>query len=52
MVEGGGVIPSTGYPTPVVLLLVELLMSCLLGHNRRPVVPGVQDPDRCLQALL
>jgi hypothetical protein len=34
LVESGGVIPGTGYPTLVLWLLVELVMSRLLGRNR------------------
>jgi hypothetical protein len=45
LAKRGGVIPSTEYPTRIVWLLVELVVSRLLGHNCRPAVPGVQDPD-------
>jgi hypothetical protein len=45
LAKRGGVIPGTGYPAPVVWLLVELVVSRLLCHNRRPMVSGVQDPD-------
>jgi hypothetical protein len=33
-VESGGVIPGTGYLTPIVWLLVELVVSRLLGRTR------------------
>jgi hypothetical protein len=41
LVGSGGVIPGTRYPTQVVWLLVELVVSRLLGYNRRPAVPEV-----------
>jgi hypothetical protein len=43
--RSGGAIPGTGHPTLVIPLLVELVVSRLLGHNWWPRVPGVQDPD-------
>jgi hypothetical protein len=43
--ESGGAIPGIGYSAPVVWLLVESVVSSLLGHNRWPTVPGVQDSD-------
>jgi hypothetical protein len=51
LAESGGVVPGTGYPTPVIWLLVELVMSRLLGHNRWSTVPRVQDPDRNLPLM-
>jgi hypothetical protein len=48
----GGVITGTGYLTPVVLLLVGLDVSRLLGLNRWPAVPGVQDPDRVPKSII
>jgi hypothetical protein len=45
LAKSGGAIPSIGHPAPVILLLVELVMSRLLGHNQQPTVPGVQDPE-------
>jgi hypothetical protein len=46
LAKSGGAVPSTGRPTPVIPLLVESVVSRLLGRNRRPTVPRVQDPDR------
>jgi hypothetical protein len=43
--ESGGAISSTGYPALVVWLPEESVVSRLLGRNRRPTVPRVQDPD-------
>jgi hypothetical protein len=51
LAKSGGVIPSTGYLTPFVWLLVELVMSRLLGHNRWPTVPGVQDSNSSPRAF-
>jgi hypothetical protein len=42
----GGVVLGTGYSTLVVWLLVELVVSRLLGRNRWPTVPRVQDPGK------
>jgi hypothetical protein len=42
----GGGIPGIGYPAPIILLVVESVVSRLLDHNWWPAVPGVQDPDK------
>jgi hypothetical protein len=41
LVKSGGVIPSTGCPTPIILLLLESVVSMLLGRNRWPAIPEV-----------
>jgi hypothetical protein len=46
LAKSGGAIPGTRCLAPSILLLLESVVSRLLGHNRRPVVPGVQDPDK------
>jgi hypothetical protein len=49
--ESGGVIPGTGYPTPIIWLLVEFVVSRLLGCNWQPVAPSVEDPDSSPRAF-
>jgi hypothetical protein len=51
LARSGGVIPGTGCLTPVIWLLVEYVMSRVLGHNRWPMIPRVQDPDSSLLAF-
>jgi hypothetical protein len=46
LAKSGGAIPGTRCLAPIILLLLESVVSRLLGRNRRPVVPGVQDPDK------
>jgi hypothetical protein len=41
LAKSGGAIPGTGCLTIIILLLLESVVSRLLGHNRRPVIFGV-----------
>jgi hypothetical protein len=42
----GGTISGTGYVVPILFAAGEnRVVSNVLGHNQRPVVPGVQDTD-------
>jgi hypothetical protein len=46
LIKSGGAIPGVGYLTPVVWLSGESGHVQVVGHNRRPAVSGVQDPDK------
>jgi hypothetical protein len=51
LAKSGGAVPGTVRPTPVIPLLVESVVSRLLGRNRWPAVPRVQDPNKSEQGL-